>query len=104
MQTPDKLLIFLWTFFAISINTVSIFIVFYECAFRLTAFEESNSIVLATEFILFIDIFSYFFKAFPKKDSPRGFLCSLLGMCGLCKKTCRKKEESWKLENEVREN
>ena len=71
-------------------NTIFIFIVFYECAFHLTAVKESSSIVLVIEFILFFEIIAYFFKAFPDKESSRGFICSLLGMCGGCKNTCRK--------------
>ena len=90
MQRPDKVFIILWTFLALSMNTISIFIVFYECAFHLTAVKESSSIVLVIEFVLFFEIIAYFFKAFPDQDSPRGFICSLLGMCGGCKNTCRK--------------
>ena len=96
VQSPNKLFMILWNFLALSMNTVSIFIVFYEFAYHLTARENDSNIVLFIEFVLFFDIIAYFFKALPSKDSPRGFICSLLGMCGLCKKKCRFKAISSK--------
>ena len=74
-------------------NTISIFIVFYEDAFRLTAIENSGAFELVIEFVLFFEMIIFFFKAFPKNEEPRGFICSILGACGLCKKSCLKKEE-----------
>ena len=85
-------------------NTVSIFVVFYECAFRLTAVEEASSLVMVIEFVLLGEIIAHFFKAFPDRDSPRGFICSLFGICGLCKNTCRRAEPPSKNRHDVREN
>ena len=83
----------LWNFVALSMNAGSIFIVFYECAFHLAAVEYASAIVMVIEFILLFEIMVIFFKAIPKTTSARGCLCSLLGVCGMCKTNCRRIEE-----------
>ena len=90
---PDKLYIIIWNFIALSMNTVSIFIVFYECAYRLTAVDEASIGTTIIEFVLLVEIIMFFFKAIPNTSSQRGWLCSLFGACGLCKKCCVKKED-----------
>ena len=74
-----------WTLVALSMNTVSIFIVYYECAFRLRAIEEEQSWIYAIEVILLLELLLFFFKAYPNRESERGWICSILGLCGVCK-------------------
>lgn len=94
-QEPTKLYVVIWNFVALSMNLISIFIVFYECAFRLSAVEYASGIVMCIEFVLLFEIISIFFKAIPNTSSPRGCLCSLLGACGLCK--VRKNEDGQRI-------
>mmetsp|Transcript_1164 Transcript_1164/g.1537 ORF Transcript_1164/g.1537 Transcript_1164/m.1537 type:complete len:95 (-) Transcript_1164:109-393(-) len=88
MVKPDKLAMVAWTFISIGINTASIFIVYYECAFHLRAVKETSISIMAIEFILAADIILQFFKAFPGRESNRGWICTLLGWCGFCKTRC----------------
>ena len=93
VQTPDKLFIIIWAFIALSFNITYVFMVLYECAFRLRAIEEPRSIDFVIIFGLFFEMLMIFFQAYPEEESPRGALCSLLSFCGLCKTRCRKNEE-----------
>ena len=66
-------------------NTGSIFIVYYEAAFQLTAWEREASWILVIEFILLLEIIIFFFKAYPAKEDHRGWWFSVVGICGFCK-------------------
>lgn len=106
VQTPDKPVIIVWTFIALSLNIIYVFMVFFECAFRMTAIEERRSIDYVMVIGLVIEIIMIFFVAYPETDSPRGLICILLSFCGVCKTRCRKKEELLevgKLENNTYE-
>ncbi len=85
VKSPDSRIMTLWTALALSINTMSIFIVYYEAAFRLMAWEKEAPWVYALEFVLLLEIIVFFFKAYPAKDDHRGWLLSVFGACGLCK-------------------
>lgn len=63
IQKPDKMYVILWNMVALSVNTLSIFVVYYEAAFRLTAFTESYAILTVFEVVLLIDLFFAFLKA-----------------------------------------
>ena len=78
----------IWNLTAIGVNTVSIFFVYYECAFHMRAVEKAGWMNYLIELILAAEVLVIFFKSYPARDSPRGFICSLLGACGLCKKRC----------------
>ena len=75
----------LWTLLALSINTGSIFIVYYEAAFRLVAWDNEALWVYILEIVLLLEIIIFFFKAYPAKEGHRGWLLSVFGWCGLCK-------------------
>ena len=75
----------IWNLIAIAVNTVSIFIVYYECAFHMRTVMFSGAFVTLIELILAVEVIIIFFKAFPERESPRGYMCILLGYCGLCK-------------------
>lgn len=85
VKSPDSRTMTLWTALALSINTMSIFIVYYEAAFRLVAWEKESPWVYALEFVLLFEIIIFFFKAYPAEENHRGWLLSVLGFCGLCK-------------------
>ena len=72
-----------------SVNAISIFTVYYDCAFRLKSKDSFESIPFVFEVILIIEMILFFFKAYPAKDSHRGYLFNIFKMCGFC----REKEE-----------
>ena len=76
----------LWTLFALSINTISIFVVYYECAFRMRAFDKFSAFSVIIELVLVLELIVSFFKAYPAKDSHRGWILSLIEKTGLCQK------------------
>jgi len=85
LKPPDSKIMTLWTLLALSMNTGSIFIVYYEAAFQLTAWEREASWILVIEFILLLEIIIFFFKAYPAKEDHRGWWFSVVGICGCCK-------------------
>lgn len=88
VMTPENLYVTLWTFIALSVNTVAIFYISYDCAFHLAAIESYNPFILVIEILLLFELIMVFFIAIYEKDNPRGFICSLFGFCGFCKKRC----------------
>lgn len=80
----------IWTMIALSVNAISIFTVYYDCAFRLKSKHTFEAMPFVFEVILIIEMLLFFFKAYPAKESPRGFLFSIFKTCGLC----REKEEA----------
>jgi len=93
----------IWNFVALGANTITIFTVYFECAFRLRALEEEAPWIYAFEVILVLEVLLSFFKAFPSTDSERGWVCQVLGVCGLCKpaKNTVRKKKSIKKELDV---
>ena len=75
----------LWTLFALSINTISIFVVYYECAFRLRAFDKFSAFSVIIELVLVLELIVSFFKAYPSKDTHRGWILSLIELIGFCR-------------------
>ena len=95
VKSPDSRIMSLWTLLALSMNTASIFIVYFECAFHLKAWEKEESWIYLIEFILLLEIIVTFFKAYDSKDGgERGWLLSVFGICGCCKK---KKEQVFRV-------
>ena len=88
VQPPNKYYMTIWTLIALTVNTLSIFLVYYECAFRLKVFDEFGPVSQTFEVILVVEIIVFFFKAYPEKDGSEGFLYPVLT---LPKKCCRKK-------------
>ena len=104
VQKPDNIIMILLALLDLSFNIVYIFLVVYDSAFRLTTMKERSAFVLFIEFGLVAQMILVFFKAFPEKESPRGFICTLLWCCGLCKKRCKKKEDIIEVVGKVEEN
>lgn len=75
-------------------NTVSIFVVYFESAFRLQAFRDSFSILTIFEVIMLFDILLTFFKTRRTIDGHRGVICSILGICKLCREKRRVAKKS----------
>ena len=86
VQTPDNMWMTIWTFIALTVNTFSIFMVYYESAFHLRAFDDMPMIITIFEVILTLEIVIIFFKAYSAKDSHRGWLFSVGKTLGCCKK------------------
>ena len=55
----------IWTAVALAVNTYSIFIVFYECAFRMNAKTEEATYEKVIEVILCLEVILIFFKSYP---------------------------------------
>ena len=71
-------------------NAISIFTVYYDCAFRLKTKDKFEAMPFVFEIILIIEMILFFFKAYPAKESHRGYVFSIFRTCGFCKE----KEES----------
>ena len=76
----------IWTALALTVNAVSIFFVYYECAFRMFAFTSFSAQQFIFEIILIIEVMVFFFKAYPAKETCRGWLFPVVFGCGGCKK------------------
>ena len=85
MQQLDEPFIVIWNAISIIANSVSIFLVYYEAAFRLNGFEDEQAFAFILECVLIADIILNFFKAYYSQESHRGWIFSLLGICGACK-------------------
>ena len=96
----------IWNLTAITVNTISIFIVYYECAFQMKSAIVQGAVNYLIELILAAEVILIFFKAFPDRESPRGYICSLLGACGLCKQRCilKRKDREEKKKLDVKES
>ena len=77
----------LWTLFALSINTISIFVVYYECAFRMRAFDKFSAFSVIIELVLVLELIIFFFKAYPAKEPHKGWIFALIEHTGLCRKS-----------------
>lgn len=84
VMTPDNKFMTIWTAIALSVNTISIFLVYYEAAFRLS-FIQQSVVITVFEICMTLEIFALFIKAYPSKDSDRGWVFSVFGKCGCCK-------------------
>ena len=82
--------VIIWNIVALSVNTLSIFVVYYEAAFRLKAITQTLPILTFFEVILMLDVLFIFLKARPKSDGHRGWICPILGLCRLCKEDKKK--------------
>lgn len=65
VQKPNKLWMVIWTALALSVNTISIFLVSYECAFHLTASSDLGAMSDIFEVILCLEVLVMFFKSYP---------------------------------------
>ena len=74
-------------------NAISIFTVYYDCAFRLKTKDKFEAMPFVFEIILIIEMILFFFKAYPAKESHRGYVFSIFKTCGFC----REKEENEKV-------
>ena len=87
VKTPDNRWMTYWNILAIAVNTVSIFTVYYDASFHLHGYTDYSMLSYVFEVILLLEICIFFFKAYPmKNNSHRGFMFTILGWCGLCKK------------------
>ena len=85
MQQLDEPQIAIWNAVSVVANSVSIFSVYYEAAFRLNSFETEQAFAMIFECVLVMDIMLTFFKAYDSRESHRGWIFSLLNVCGICK-------------------
>ena len=53
------------TLIALSVNAISIFTVYYDCAFRLKSKHTFEALPFVFEIILIIEMILFFFKAYP---------------------------------------
>ena len=74
-----------WTLVATIVNSFSIFLVYYEWAFRLKALDELPGTFMFFEIVILMDLFVVFFRAYDAKEGHRGFVYSIFGTCGFCK-------------------
>ena len=82
VMPPDSIYMSIWTAFALTINAASIFMVYYECAFHLKAFQtEPPAMFTFFEFVLLLETLIFFFKAYPKTESHKGPLYGLRCFC-----------------------
>lgn len=65
VQPPNKLLMTAWTFLALTVNSISIFFVYYECAFRMRAFKSFSFLQMIFDVVLTLEMIIHFFKAYP---------------------------------------
>ena len=90
MRIPNNPIVLIWTLGALSVNTASIFIVYYEAAFRLKAVENISSGMVVLEVIMMLEVLFFFFKAYPAKESHRGWIFSICP----CKKKQSKERDT----------
>ena len=65
VQSPSMVWMAIWTAVALTVNTISIFVVFYECAFRMRGLSEPGAFNTVFEIILLVEIILIFFKSYP---------------------------------------
>ena len=65
VQSPSMVWMAIWTAVALTVNTISIFVVFYECAFRMRGLSEPGALNTVFEIILLLEIILIFFKSYP---------------------------------------
>lgn len=90
VKPPNNRYIAIYNLIAITANAISIFLVYYECSFRLKVFDSVGPFNLLLEIILTLEIILIMFKAYPDKDdSNKGWLYPLYTLPCIC---CRKKK------------
>lgn len=90
VQPPNQLVMTAWTLLALTVNSISIFFVYYECAFRLRAFKSFSSLQMIFDVVLTLEMVIHFFKAYSSKESYRGWIHPVFKFMGTCKEKISK--------------